>query len=156
MTQEMDNYIALTRACAEQCAQLLEAEQEKRQVLLDGDPAKLEPVLQAQQAQIMKLDQLEQKRAGAQRAAGFGDARADEVLAALDPGPAREELAALFGRLRSTAREVRELNRLSAEIAQMQLGVVERLLDGGTAGGGLYGPGGKERAGSAGGFERQV
>lgn len=124
-------YVEATEKCAAYCDDMLTCEQEKRRVLLEGDMGALERVLQRLQAALMAFDTLEKKRLNAQEAAGFTAAQtAREILAALPAGPEHDALDAATSRLRTTADELRELNRTSLEIAGKEL-QFQAMLDGG-------------------------
>ena len=66
--------------CLAECKKMLDFEAQKRKALLDSDVNNLTAVLQAQQATMMKLENIEKKRIAAQEKAGFGEMKADEII----------------------------------------------------------------------------
>ena len=122
--------------------QLLQ-EKDKREALLDNDPKRIEAVLQAQQAALMKLKNFEQKRIEMQDKLGFSGMSAEEMLKALESRGCEElgRLRTLFKKLRDTANEIKEFNKISTDYAKKQLKFIELLTqqDGGDGSDGIYG-----------------
>ena len=124
------SFLAATRRCTEQCKTMLTFEQEKRQALLSDDLDRLESMIQAQQAAIMKLESLEKMRLEAQEKAGFSQMKAEEILALLEDGPDKEALAEQVGILKTTLDEIRYQNSKAVEIARNNLQIMEKLATG--------------------------
>lgn len=160
MTRELEEYIDITRKCAEQCETMLAFEQEKRRALLSDDGQRLEAVLSGQQAAIMTLDTLEKRRLASQQAAGYSvNATASEVLEAIPEGPDQKILGELLGRLGRTAEEIRSLNKTAMEIANMNLQTFSHLSQAAKVEKRpTYGPGQQKKTGWTGGssFEQKI
>lgn len=124
------SFLTANERCVAQCKTMLAFEQEKRQALLSDDLAKLESMIQAQQAAIMKLESLEKQRMEAQEKAGYQYLRADEILALLDEGPDRDALAMQVGELKQTLGDIRYQNEKAMEIARANLQIVNSLTAG--------------------------
>ena len=127
---EFATFLSATERCVNQCKTMLEFEQEKRQALLSDDLDRLESMIQAQQAAIMKLESLEKMRLEAQESAGYHRMTADEILELLDDGPDRETLARQMAELRQTMEEIRYHNNKAMEIARANLQIVNILATG--------------------------
>ncbi|MCL1804910.1 MAG: flagellar protein FlgN [Clostridiales bacterium] len=124
------DFLTATERCADQARTMLGFEQEKRQALLSDDMDRLENMIQAQQAAIMKLESLEKLRLEAQEKAGYHNLSADEILKLLDDGPDKESLARQAGELRQTLEDIRFQNDSALEIARMNLQIIESLATG--------------------------
>lgn len=136
-------YLEAVRACRDQCRQMLELEKEKRQALLKNEGKRIEAVLKDQQAALMQLEALEKKRMQAHRDLGFSDEdTAAQVVERLPDGPDREALAQLVRSLKDCARELREQNKESLELARLDLKLARslRARAGEPEDAGLYGP----------------
>ena len=128
--REFADFLTATERCAAQCKTMLDFEQEKRQALLSDDMDRLENMIQAQQAAIMKLESLEKLRMEAQEKAGYHKLSAEEILELLDEGPDKEALARHAGELRQTLEEIRYHNDSALEIARANIQMIETLADG--------------------------
>lgn len=124
------DFLTATERCVAQCKTMLEFEQEKRQALLSDDMDRLENMIQAQQAAIMKLESLEKQRMEAQEKAGYHKLSAEEILKLLDDGPDKEALAQQAGELKQTLEEIRYQNDRAMEIARANLQIIETLAAG--------------------------
>jgi flagellar biosynthesis/type III secretory pathway chaperone len=109
---------------------MLEFEQEKRQALLSDDLDRLENMLQAQQAAIMKLESLEKQRRDAQEKAGYHDLSADKILELLADGPDKATLSRQVEELKQTLDDIRYQNSKALEIARANLQIVNTLATG--------------------------
>jgi len=127
---EFASFLTATKRCVTQCKAMLEFEQEKRQALLTDDLTRLENMIQAQQAAIMKLESLEKQRLEAQEKAGYHRLNADEILALLENGSDKDELASQVGQLRKTLEEIRYHNAKAMEIARANLQIVNTITTG--------------------------
>lgn len=128
MTDAINEYINLVNECLQQCNVLLNAERSKRQSLLHNNLEEMDAMLKVQQAEIMKLNNLEQKRMEAQKQAGYGDMTAEEIIKKLENSP--EELEAilpLFTQLKLVAAEIMEQNRASLKLVNGQLKIMEQI-----------------------------
>lgn len=144
MNHEIELLAEAARKVQQQLTKMTEAEADKRQALLKHDLEQLESLLQTQQAMVMQLESLEARRAEAQRAAGYGEMKADELLLAVG---AEEHalLEPIFRQMKQAAEDYRQLNAVSLDIANTEM----RILNGaiaaaGAPGSGLYQKGGKK------------
>ncbi|MCL1848377.1 MAG: flagellar protein FlgN [Clostridiales bacterium] len=128
---EISAFLTATERCVAQCKSMLAFEQEKRQALLADDLTRLESMIQAQQAAIMRLESLEKQRMEAQEKAGYQDMRAEEILERMGDGPEKEALARQVGELKQTMEEIRYQNDKAMEIARANLQIVNTLAPGG-------------------------
>jgi predicted ATP-grasp superfamily ATP-dependent carboligase len=124
------DFLTATERCVVQCKSMLEYEQEKRQALLSDDMDRLEDMIQAQQAAIMKLESLEKQRLEAQEKAGYHKLSAEEIIALLEDGPDKTELKRQSVELKQTLEEIRVQNDSALEIARMNLQIIETLATG--------------------------
>ena len=124
---ELQSFLQATERCVTQARTMLEFEQEKRQALLADDLIRLESMIQAQQAAIMKLESLEKQRLDAQDKAGYHDLKAQEILELLDDGPDKAALQKQVGELKQTMEEIRYHNDKALEIARANLQVFNTL-----------------------------
>jgi len=127
---ELTPFLTATERCLAQCKTMLSFEQEKRQALLSDDLSRLESMIQAQQAAIMRLESLEKQRMEAQERAGYHNLSADAILELLDDGPDKDTLARQVGELRQTLEEIRYQNDRAMEIARANLQIVNSLTAG--------------------------
>ena len=127
---EFQSFLNATQRCVTQCKVMLTFEQDKRQALLSDDLTRLESMLQAQQAAIMKLESLEKQRMEAQEKAGYHRLSAEEILELLDEGPDKEAFSAQVGELVQTLGEIRYQNDRAMEIARANLQVVNAVTPG--------------------------
>ena len=135
MTETMNAYIDCLRKCTEQCIVLRACEQEKRRALLSGDLGRINTMLQTQQAEVMKLGQLEQKRVEAQAAAGFAGMTGEQMLAAMHalPEEERQTVRALLTELRDLAADIAVLNESAIKLAKGSLRMYEQAFRQGAA-----------------------
>jgi flagellar biosynthesis/type III secretory pathway chaperone len=127
---ELATFLTATQRCVAQCKTMLEFEQEKRQALLADDMDRLEAMLQSQQAAIMKLESLEKQRLAAQERAGYDHMTAAEILAVLQEGPEKQELAQQTAELRETLAGIRYHNEKALEITRANLQMINTLATG--------------------------
>lgn len=158
MTTQMEAYLEASDRVYEQLRSLVDAEQEKRQALLDHNMDRLSEILHAQQAQVMRLEGLEKKRLQAQQDAGFGGLTGSQIAARLD-GSDKTRMEESLKRLTGVTDELRELNRLAMDIADSELKLIDMLLRSSQEKtSGLYTAGGKKGAGRGQGaaFEEKI
>jgi hypothetical protein len=124
---EFSAFLTATERCVVQAMTMLEFEQDKRQALLSDDYARLESMIQSQQAAIMKLESLEKQRIHAQEKAGYHRLNADEILSLLDEGPDREALMKQITDLKQTLEGIRLQNDKAMEIARANLQIYNTL-----------------------------
>ena len=127
---DIAEFLTATQRCVIQCKAMLEFEQEKRQALLSDDLDRLEGMLQAQQAAIMKLESLEKQRVEAQDNAGYHDLTAKEIMELLGDGPDKDTLARQVEELRRTLDDIRYQNDRSLEIARANIQIINTLATG--------------------------
>ncbi len=124
---KLDEFAEVTDKSIEHVLLMIELEKEKRQALLNQDMALLEGVLQRQQAMIMKSENLERARLEAQEKAGFHGLTGREVIDSMGDDSSRAEFEAKFKKLRDSAKELQDLNKIGLEIANMNLKVFEAI-----------------------------
>ena len=117
MDKHLEEFLQATDRCTEQLQEMLPLEQEKYQALISDDVLHMEEMVQAQQAAIMKLKNLEAARMDCQQKAGFGHQSADEILESI-PQEDRAVFVETFVRLRNSAQELRLCNEKAMEIAR--------------------------------------
>jgi len=127
---EFAAFLTATQRCISQCKAMLEFEQEKRQALLADDLDRLEHMISAQQAAIMRLESLEKQRLDAQEKAGYSQLSAEEILEQLSDGPEKTSLAEHVRELKQTLEEIRYHNGRAVEIARANLQVINTLATG--------------------------
>ncbi|MCL2121451.1 MAG: flagellar protein FlgN [Clostridiales bacterium] len=127
---ELQSFLTATERCVAQCKTMLGFEQEKRQALLSDDLTRLENMIQAQQAAIMKLESLEKQRMEAQEKAGYHQLSAEEIIELLDEGMEKDVLTKQVGELKQTLGEIRHHNGKAMEIARSNLQIVNSLATG--------------------------
>ena len=127
---EFAEFLTATERCVAQCKSLLEFEHEKRQALLSDDLDRLESMLQAQQAAIMKLESMEKQRVEAQHKAGYHNLTAEEIIELLDDSPDKEALVQQVGELKQTLEDIRYQNSKSLEIARANIQIINTLATG--------------------------
>ena len=127
---EIAEFLTATQRCVTQCKSMLEFEQEKRQALLSDDLDRLEDMIQAQQAAIMKLESLEKQRMEAQAKAGYHSLTAAEIIELLEDSPDRETLERQVNELRQTLEDIRYQNGRSLEIARANIQIINTLATG--------------------------
>ena len=157
MIQTIEQYAEATRRVEQQLCSMIGSEKEKRQALLNQDMTRLEALLQAQQAMVMKLESLESRRCEAQKAAGFENKKASEILQAVG-AEERALLEPLFCEIRETAEQYSELNRISLDIANTELRMINQIAQSsGEEGSGVYrNDGKKQNAGNGTAFTEKV
>lgn len=125
MTQEILQFIEATEKVSLQLQLLVDCEQEKRQALLRQEAEKIESLVQAQQAMVMKLDSLEKKRITAQRDAGLADKNVNQILESVD-SQTQMALRPSLEKLSDVALHLQNLNRASMEIASTELKLMDQ------------------------------
>lgn len=101
-------------------------ESEKRRALAGGDPKRLEAMLQLQQAETMKLQNLEQKRLSLQKELGYDGLTARELAAAVKEQSAGPRIAGLLDEISSLVTDLKEQNARAIELANGSLKIMEQ------------------------------
>ena len=122
----VDELIAFLGKYRDELRTALENESEKRRALISGEPARLEAMLQMQQAETMKIQNFEKKRLAMQDALGFGGLRAKQLAEALPEGEQRQALAAVPDEITALVTDIREQNRQALELANGNLRIIEK------------------------------
>ena len=133
MDSRYNEYISFLSKYRDELSSYLENECEKRRALLGNDALRLEKMLKVQQAETMKLRELESKRAKIQLKLGLPDGKADEQLEAIGDTETRANVKALYAEIADYAEQIREQNRQSLELAEASLKIIELARGGGTA-----------------------
>jgi len=159
MAEISREYLNLLEEISLLCEAMKDSEKDKRDALLKSDEAALGVVMRDQQAGVMRLESLEKQRAAMQLALGFGTMSAAEMQAQMPEDEKKQQFAALRVRLQNAAEQLKELNRLSIDIAREQLSIIYQVTEN-TAqapSSSTYGPGSKPRpAGARPLFEEKV
>ncbi len=142
MNAQYDEYIAFLIKYRDELTVSLENEREKRLALLGNDVVRLEAMLQVQQAEAMKLRGFEKKRMELQSKLGLPDAKATELISAIEDAEARTSIDRLFAEIAELATNIREQNDQSIELAKNNQKMIDHILGGGEekAKSMLYGP----------------
>lgn len=138
MQQNVNEYKAVLNECLVECKKMLEFEGEKRRSLLESDMDNLSVVLQAQQAVMMKLENIEKKRLAAQEKAGFGEMRAEEIINKIEDPQQKKDFTVTINELRSIVEEIQRLNKISIDVAKSNLRIANTILQQETGNSGVY------------------
>ena len=128
MNQNIVEYKAVLEECLAECKKMLDFEAKKRKALLDSDVNNLTAVLQAQQATMMKLENIEKKRIAAQEKAGFGKMKADEIIEKIEDKEQKNSFTSTVNELRAIVEEIQSLNKISIDIAKSNLKIANTIL----------------------------
>ena len=123
----MDEFIIFLGRYRDELKTALQNESEKRRALMGGDPKKLEAMLQLQQAETMELQNLEQKRLDKQRQLGYEGFTAQQLIEAVQNETQKKQLTAVLGDITELAIGLQEQNRLSIELANTNLKLMEQV-----------------------------
>lgn len=94
---------------------------------MSGDPKKLESMLQLQQAETMKLQNMEKSRIEKQSQLGYAGLTAQQLIAAVSDEKQKEKLAAVLDEITQSALALKEQNSLSIELANTNLKMMEQV-----------------------------
>ncbi len=119
------------------------SEQEKRQALLAHDSEKIEHIVQSGQALSMQLKNLEEKRISAQNACGFAGLTLNQITEKLT-NEDKIKFSPVFKELLSSAGLIKELNKVSMDLVNMELKFLGYTQN---TGSGVYSAGGKKPSG---------
>ncbi len=133
MDTKYNEYIDFLKKYCDELSSYLGNEREKRLALLSNDFSRLEAMVQAQQAETMKLRGFEQKRVALQSKLGLHDVKAKELLAAIDDKEARALIDGLFTDISRLAESIHEQNKQSLELAKNSQRIIEQVMGGGEA-----------------------
>lgn len=119
----LDRHLGLQHQVVEQLLQLLEQE---RVTLAQArvDAERLRELVAGKQAALLRLEQLEATRVGAQLKLGYGPGRDGALRAARDA-----DCLATWRRLRQSALRARALNRINGEALNVRLKGNQQILD---------------------------
>ena len=130
MDTQYDEYIAFLIKYRDELTISLENEREKRLALLGNDVARLEAMLQVQQAEAMKLRGFEKKRMELQSRLGLPDVKATELISSIKDTEARTCIDSLFAEIAELATNIREQNGQSIELARNNQKIMDHILGG--------------------------
>ena len=125
MTEQLKTFADACEKVYLQIIKISQLEQDKRQSLLKYDLDKTEKVMKNQQALIMQLESNEKKRFIAQDNLGFSGMSSSEILKMLN----REDqlfFYPLFDKLKLASGELKEINRISLDIASSEIRILEQ------------------------------
>ncbi len=128
MNQNIVEYKVVLEECLVECKKMLDFEAKKRKALLDSDVNNLTAVLQAQQATMMKLENIEKKRIAAQEKAGFGEMKAHEIIEKIEDKEQKNSFTSTVNELRTIVEEIQSLNKISIDIAKSNLKIANTIL----------------------------
>ncbi|MBQ6936237.1 MAG: flagellar export chaperone FlgN [Clostridia bacterium] len=128
MNQNIVEYKTVLEECLVECKKMLDFESQKRKALLDSDVNNLTAVLQAQQATMMKLENIEKKRIAAQEKAGFGEMKADAIIEKIEDAAQKNSFTSTVNELRTIVEEIQSLNKISIDIAKSNLKIANTIL----------------------------
>lgn len=123
----MDEFIAFLGRYRDELKTALSNESEKRRALMSGDPKKLESMLQLQQAETMKLQNMESRRLEKQKQLGYAGLTAQQLIATVSDGKQKEKLAAVLDEITQLALALKEQNSRSIELANTSLKMMEQV-----------------------------
>ena len=101
-------------------------ESEKRRALVGGDPKKLETMLQLQQAETMKLQNLEQKRLAMQKELGYEGLTARELAEAVKDENEGSRIGRTLEEIVSLVNDLKDQNTQAIELANGSLRIMEQ------------------------------
>ena len=133
MNTKYNEYIDFLKKYCDDLSSYLANEREKRLALLSNDIVRLEAMVQAQQAETMKLRVFEQKRVALQSKLGLPNAKAKELLSAIDDNEARIIIDGLFTDIAELAESIHEQNGQTLELAKNSQRIIEQGMGGGEA-----------------------
>ncbi len=122
------DYICFMEKYRDELKAALENEQSKRQALLSSSMEELESILSQQQAQTMKLKTMEEKRIKLQAELFPEKATAREVVDSMNNGEEKEYFKAVVSEISLLAEDIKEQNRLSLELANTNLKLLDTIL----------------------------
>ena len=128
MDTKYSEYIAFLKKYRDELSVSLENEREKRLALLSNDSGRIEAMLQVQQAAAMKLRGFEKKRMELQSGLDLPDARAKELIAAINDSEARTCIDGLFTEIAELATNIREQNGQSIELAKNNQKIIDYIM----------------------------
>ena len=124
--QSIDEFIIFLGKYRDELETALENENEKRRALISGEPARLEAMLQMQQAETMKIQNFEKKRLEMQEALGYRGIRAKQLVEAIPEGVQKRRLSTVLDEITSLVGNIREQNRQALELANKNLKIIEK------------------------------
>jgi len=104
----------------------LDNESEKRRALIGGDPKRLEAMLQLQQAETMKLQNLEQKRLAMQKELGYEGLTASAFAEAVKSDSEGPRIARTLAEIVSLVNDLKDQNTQAIELANGSLKIMEQ------------------------------
>ncbi len=120
MRTEIESFVGSMNALSTALRDIIDCEQQKRQSLLAREIPQVEQIMQKQQALNMKLQNCEKKRLDAQNAAGLEGKTAAQIVETLE-GEERSQFVLAFTDMNQLVTELKELNRVTMDIANSEL-----------------------------------
>lgn len=124
---EYSEYYGFLLKYRDELRNVLSNEREKRQSLLDSNMERLEAVLALQQAETMKLRQMEDKRIKLQGALSDGEATASDFVTTIGDESTKAAFSSIIKEMSELAGEIKEQNSLALEIAKTNLKLIEKV-----------------------------
>lgn len=129
MNKVMDEFLSSCEKLLNAIKELTEIEQKKRQILFSHDLESLENLVQKQQASIMLVETLENKRVKIQEDMGLEGKSFSEIIEAINC-EYKEEFTSMLFELRDETLKLKELNEISMDIATAELEFIEKAIGG--------------------------
>ena len=124
---DMTKFADLIRQFAELFDRLIPLEQEKLDIVKQNQVSALEDIIKREQAEIMTLRGLDQKRERLQKELGFPDMTFSEILERVS-GDEKTELQKLFEELGSRVRQFRSITESSKTMMEVNLHAINKMV----------------------------
>lgn len=128
MKAELGEFISFLEKYRDELVVALDNEREKRQALISNDIDRLEALIQAQQAETMKLKNFENKRLALQTKLGLGNCKAKDIVAAAGDKETKEKLETLLDEIVSLVGRIKQQNKMAIELANTNLRVIDKIM----------------------------
>ncbi len=122
MNKELSHFHEFMSQYEQFITEMAELEDRKYRELISGDIAKIDKTMASQQAMLMKLTNLEDKRMKMQKDLGYDDYSFSQILDVLEDSD-KKKFSGLFERLIRIMAQIKVSNRKSLSYAKMSLQV---------------------------------
>lgn len=141
MGAEMERFLQFMKDYTDFMEQMVTLEDNKYGALISNDLTRMDKAISAQQAMLMKLEKLEEQRAGIQAEAGWEGMTFQEILDRTQ-GAEHRQLETLFSRISRMLEQIQYSNDKAMTFAKMNLHVNDMLGESGQQG---YAAGGERK-----------
>ena len=124
---DLTKFTALIRQFTELFDRMIPLEQEKLNVVKQNQVSALEDIIKREQAEIMSLRGLDQKRERLQKELGFSDLTFQEILERVS-GEEHAELQQLFDELSGRVKEFRSITESSRTMMEVNLHAINKMV----------------------------